>query len=42
MKGLKIRLIEREILGGTCLSWGCFPEKIASSEYLTHLHVEML
>ncbi len=27
MKGLKVCLIERERLGGTCLNWGCFPTK---------------
>ncbi|MDI7260119.1 MAG: dihydrolipoyl dehydrogenase [Thermodesulfobacteriota bacterium] len=45
MKGLKVCLIEREKLGGTCLNWGCFPTKsllhdsqlfseLRSSEYL--------
>jgi len=45
MKGLKVCLIERERLGGTCLNWGCFPTKslihdsqlfseLRSSEYL--------
>jgi len=27
MKGLKVCLIEKEELGGTCLNWGCFPTK---------------
>ena len=26
-KGLKVCLIEKEKLGGTCLNWGCFPTK---------------
>ena len=45
MKGLKVCLIEKEKLGGTCLNWGCFPTKslirdsqlfseLKSSEYL--------
>lgn len=45
MKGLKVCLIEKEELGGTCLNWGCFPTKslirdsqlfseLKSSEYL--------
>ena len=25
--GLKVALIEKEALGGTCLNWGCIPMK---------------
>ena len=36
-RGAKVALIERELLGGTCLNWGCIPTKtlIAAAEVLT-------
>jgi dihydrolipoamide dehydrogenase len=39
--GLKVAIVERELLGGICLNWGCIPTKalLRSSEiyhYLTH------
>ena len=39
--GLKTAIVERELLGGICLNWGCIPTKalLRSSEvyhYLTH------
>jgi dihydrolipoamide dehydrogenase len=39
--GLKVAIVERELLGGICLNWGCIPTKalLRSSEiyhYITH------
>ena len=39
--GLKVAIVERELLGGICLNWGCIPTKalLRSSEifhYMTH------
>ncbi len=39
--GLKVAIVERELLGGICLNWGCIPTKalLRTSEiyhYLTH------
>ena len=25
--GLKVAIVERELLGGICLNWGCIPTK---------------
>ncbi|NWF92338.1 MAG: dihydrolipoyl dehydrogenase [Syntrophaceae bacterium] len=38
-KGLKVCLVERENLGGTCLNWGCFPTKtlLHDSRFLSEL-----
>ncbi len=35
-RGAKVALVERELVGGTCLNWGCIPSKtlIASAEAL--------
>ncbi|CCH48024.1 dihydrolipoyl dehydrogenase family protein [Pseudodesulfovibrio piezophilus] len=27
-KGLKVALVEKKLLGGTCLNWGCIPTKL--------------
>ena len=39
--GLKVAIVERELLGGICLNWGCIPTKalLRTSEiyhYMTH------
>ena len=39
--GLKVAIVERELLGGICLNWGCIPTKalLRTAEinhYLTH------
>jgi dihydrolipoamide dehydrogenase len=38
--GLKVAIIERELLGGVCLNWGCIPTKalIHNAEVLETLH----
>jgi dihydrolipoamide dehydrogenase len=38
--GLKVAIIEREVLGGVCLNWGCIPTKalIHNAEVLETLH----
>lgn len=37
--GLKVAIIERDNVGGTCLNWGCIPTKtlLASAKLLSHL-----
>jgi len=29
--GAKVCIIEKELVGGTCLNWGCIPTKVAST-----------
>lgn len=38
--GLKVAVVEREVLGGVCLNWGCIPTKalIHNAEVLETLH----
>ncbi len=38
-KGMKVALIERDNVGGTCLNWGCIPTKtlLASAKLLSHV-----
>lgn len=38
--GLKTVVIEREILGGVCLNWGCIPSKslLKNAEILSYIH----
>src|SRR4026208_2409496 len=38
--GLKVAIVEREVLGGVCLNWGCIPTKalIHNAEVLETLH----
>ncbi len=38
--GLKVTLVERELLGGVCLNWGCIPTKalLRSAEVYAELH----
>ncbi|MES2497555.1 MAG: dihydrolipoyl dehydrogenase [Pseudomonadota bacterium] len=41
--GLKVAIVERELLGGICLNWGCIPTKalLRSSEIFHHMkHAE--
>ena len=41
--GLKTAIVEREVLGGICLNWGCIPTKalLRSAEIYTHMkHAE--
>ncbi|KQX26224.1 MULTISPECIES: dihydrolipoyl dehydrogenase [unclassified Sphingomonas] len=37
--GLKVAIVERELLGGICLNWGCIPTKalLRSSEIFHHM-----
>jgi dihydrolipoamide dehydrogenase len=37
--GGRVRLIEKETIGGTCLHWGCIPSKImkTSAELFAHI-----
>ena len=37
--GLKVAIVERELLGGICLNWGCIPTKalLRSAEILHHM-----
>ena len=37
--GLKTAIVEREILGGICLNWGCIPTKalLRSAEVFHHM-----
>jgi dihydrolipoamide dehydrogenase len=37
--GLKVGIVERELLGGICLNWGCIPTKalLRSAEVLHHM-----
>src|ERR687889_299118 len=37
--GLKTAIVEREVLGGICLNWGCIPTKalLRSAEILHHI-----
>src|SRR5919112_195270 len=37
--GLKTAIVERELLGGICLNWGCIPTKalLRSAEMLHHM-----
>jgi dihydrolipoamide dehydrogenase len=37
--GLKVAIVERELLGGICLNWGCIPTKalLRSAEVLHHM-----
>ena len=36
--GLKTAIVERELLGGICLNWGCIPTKalLRSAEVMHH------
>ena len=38
--GLKTAIVERELLGGICLNWGCIPTKalLRSAEVLETFH----
>ncbi len=38
--GLKTAIVERELLGGVCLNWGCIPTKalLRSAEVLHYMH----
>ena len=41
--GLKTAIVEREVLGGICLNWGCIPTKalLRSAEMFHHMqHAE--
>uniref|UniRef100_UPI0035B38B73 FAD-dependent oxidoreductase n=1 Tax=Rhizorhabdus sp. TaxID=1968843 RepID=UPI0035B38B73 len=37
--GLKVAIVERELLGGICLNWGCIPTKalLRSAEIFHHM-----
>jgi pyruvate/2-oxoglutarate dehydrogenase complex dihydrolipoamide dehydrogenase (E3) component len=37
--GLKTAIVERELLGGICLNWGCIPTKalLRSAEVFNHM-----
>jgi dihydrolipoamide dehydrogenase len=37
-RGLKVLLIEKEFLGGTCLNWGCIPTKTLLNSAKTYAH----
>ena len=38
--GLKTAIVEREVLGGVCLNWGCIPSKalLKNAEILSYIH----
>src|SRR6201991_4930941 len=38
--GLKVAIVERELLGGICLNWGCIPTKalLRSAEIFHYMH----
>ena len=36
--GLKTAVVEKEILGGVCLNWGCIPTKVNSLNLLRFLN----